>query len=84
MSHTAIGLMPRLVLKDIPRQMVYIKNPGKIMKAFLRELSGKQEPVNMQVTRLTQKKCERNKKVLLSIIHIIKAIGSMGIALRGH
>ena len=52
-------------------------------ESFLRELSGKQEPVNMQVTKPTQKKCERNKNVLLSIIDIIKTIGRMGIALRG-
>ena len=51
---------------------------------FLRELSGKQEPVNMQVTKPTQKKCERNKNVLLSITDIIKTIGRMGIAVRGH
>ena len=52
--------------------------------SFLRELSGKQETVNMQVTKTTQKKCERNKNVLLSIIGIIKSIGGMGISLRGH
>ena len=53
-------------------------------ESFLRELSGEQEPVNMQVTKPTQKKCERNKNVLLSIINIIKTTGRMGIALRGH
>ena len=50
-------------------------------ESFLGELSGKQEAVNMQVTKPTQKKCERNKNVLLSIIDIIKTIGRMGIAL---
>ena len=53
-------------------------------ESILRQLSGKQEPVNMQVTKPTQKKFERNKNVLLSIIDIIKAIARMGIALRGH
>ena len=53
-------------------------------ESFLIELSGKQEPVNMQVTKPTEKKCERNKNVLLPIIDIIKTIGRMGIALRGH
>ena len=56
-------------------------------ESFLRGLSGKQEPVNMQVTKPTQKKCERNTNVLLSITSItdiIKTIGRMDIALRGH
>ena len=53
-------------------------------ESFLRQLSGKQEPVNMQVTKPTQKKYKRNKNVLLSTIDIIKTIGRMGIALRGH
>ena len=52
--------------------------------SFIRELSGKQGPANMQVTKLTQKKCERNKNVLLSVIDIIETIGRMRIALRGH
>ena len=34
-------------------------------ESFLRELSGKQEPVNTQVTKATQKKSKRNKNVLL-------------------
>ena len=70
--------------QDISKQMVFKKNQCKIMKAFLKELSGKQELVNMQVPTPTQKKCERNKNVLLSIIDIIKTIGRMGIALRGN
>ena len=55
-------------------------------KSLLRELSGKQELVNMQITMPTQKKvwCEGNKNVLLSIVDIIKTIGRMGITLRGH
>ena len=53
-------------------------------ESFLGELSGKQEPVNMQVIKPTQKNCERNKNVLLSIIDNIKTIGRMGIALRVH
>ena len=53
-------------------------------ESFLRELYGKQETVNMQVTKPTQKSYERNKNVLLSMIDIIKTIGKMGIALRGH
>ena len=53
-------------------------------ESFLIELSGKQEPVNMQVTKPTQKKCETNKNVLLSITDIIKTIARIGIALRGH
>ena len=44
-------------------------------ESFLRELCGKQEPVNMQVTKPTQKKCERNNNKLLSIIDIIKTTG---------
>ena len=47
-------------------------------------LSGKQELVNMQVTKPTQRKFERNKSVLLSVSDIIKTIGKMGIALRDH
>ena len=47
-------------------------------------LSGKQELVNMQVTKPTQRKFERNKSVLLSVFDIIKTIGKMGIALRDH
>ena len=53
-------------------------------ESFLGELSGKQEPVNMQVIKPTQKNCERNKNVLLTIIDNIKTIGRMGIALRVH
>ena len=53
-------------------------------ESFLRELSRKQELVNVQVTKPTQKKCERNMNKLLSIIDIIKTIERMGIALRGH
>ena len=53
-------------------------------ESFLGELSGKQEPVNMPVIKPTQKNCERNKNVLLSIIDNIKTIGTMGIALRVH
>ena len=52
-SHTASGLMSRVVLKDIPRQMVLIKTPWKIMK--------KQEPVKMQVTKPTQKKVKETR-----------------------
>ena len=48
-------------------------------ESFLRELSGKQEPANMKVTKPTQKKGERNKNVILSIIDIIKTSGRMGI-----
>ena len=32
-SHTASSLMPKIVLKDLPRNMVFIKNQWKIMKA---------------------------------------------------
>ena len=53
-------------------------------ESFLTELYGKQEPVNIQVTKPTQKKCERNKNVLLSITDIIETIERVGIALRGH
>ena len=53
-------------------------------ESSFRELSGKQEPINMHVTKATQKKYERTKNVLLSIVDIIKTIGRMGIALRGH
>ena len=53
-------------------------------ESFLREFPGKQEPVNMQVTKPTQKRCERNKNALLSITGIIKTIGRMDIALRVH
>ena len=60
------------------------KKPMENYESFLRELYGKQETVNMQVTKPTQKSYERNKNVLLSIIDIIKTIGKMGIALRGH
>ena len=60
------------------------KKSMEIYESFLRELSRKQEPVNMQVTKPTQKKCERNKNVLLSVNDIIKTIGMMDIALRGH
>ena len=60
------------------------QKPMENYESFLRELSGKQEPVNMPATKPTQKKCERNKNVLLSIIDTRKTIGRMGIALRGH
>ena len=48
-------------------------------ESFLRELSGKQKPANMKVTKPTYKKGERNKNVILSIIDIIKTSGRMGI-----
>ena len=38
----------------------------------------------MQVTKATQKKGERNKNVLLSIIYIIKTIGRIVIPVRGY
>ena len=50
----------------------------------LRELSGKEKIVNMQVTKPTQQKRERSKNVLLSIIGIMKTTGKMGIALRSY
>ena len=38
----------------------------------------------MQVTKATQKKGERNKNVLVSIIYIIKTIGRIVIPVRGY
>ena len=78
--------MPKVVLKDIPKTNDIHKKSMENYKSLLRELSGKQELVNMQITMPTQKKvwCEGNKNVLLSIVDIIKTIGRMGITLRGH
>ena len=40
------------------------KKPMENYSSFSRELSGKQETVNMQVTKSTQKKCEKKQECI--------------------
>ena len=47
-------------------------------KEFLKQVSGKKDPVDQQLSKSTV------KKVLLSIIDAIKTIGKMGVPSRDH
>ena len=51
---------------------------------FLKQVSGKKDPVEQQLSKSTVKQVDKNRKVLLSIIDAIKTIGKMGVPLRGH
>ena len=53
-------------------------------KDFLRQVSGKKDAVEEQLSKSTVKQVDKNRKVLLSIIDAIKTIGKMGIPLRGY
>ena len=53
-------------------------------KEFLKQVSGKKDPVEQQLSKSTVKQVDKNRKVLLSIIDAIKTIGKMGVPLRGH
>ena len=53
-------------------------------KEFLKQVSGKKNPVDQQLSKSTVKQVDKNRKVLLSIIDAIKTIGKMGVPLRGH
>ena len=53
-------------------------------KEFLKQVSGKKDPVEQQLSKSTVKLVDKNRKVLLSIIDAIKTIGKMGVPLRGH
>ena len=50
---------------------------------FLKQDSGK-DPVEQQLSKSTIEQVDKNRKVLLSIIDVIKAIGKMSVPLRGH
>ena len=50
---------------------------------FLKQISGKKDPVEQQLSKSTVKQVDKNRKVLLSIIDAIKTIGKMGVPLRG-
>ena len=51
---------------------------------FLKQVSGKKDPVEQQLSKSTVKKVDENRKLLLSIIDAIKTIGKMGVTLRGY
>ena len=51
---------------------------------FLKQISGKKDPVEQQLSKSTVKLVDKNRKVLLSIIDAIKTIGKMDVPLRGH
>ena len=53
-------------------------------KEFLKQVSGKKDPVEQQLSKWTVKQVDKNRKALLSIIDAIKTIGKMGVPLRGH
>ena len=53
-------------------------------KEFLKQVSGKKDPAEQQLSKLTVKQVDKNRKVLLSIIDAIKTIGKMDVPLRGH
>ena len=53
-------------------------------KEFLKQVSGKKDLAELQLSKLTVKQVDKNRKVLLSIIDAIKTIGKMGVPLRGH
>ena len=53
-------------------------------KEFLKHVSGKKDPVDQQLSKSTVKQVDKNRKVLLSIIDVIKTIGKMVVPLRGH
>ena len=53
-------------------------------KEFLKQVSGKKDPVEQQLSKSTVKQVGKNRKVLLPITDAIKTIGKMGVLLRGH
>ena len=53
-------------------------------KEFLKQVSGKKDPVEQQLSKPTVKNVDKNRKVLLLIIDAIKTIGTMDVPLRGH
>ena len=53
-------------------------------KEFLKQVSGKKDPVEQQFSKSTVKQFDKNRKVLLSIVDAIKTIGKMDVQLRGH
>ena len=53
-------------------------------KEFLKQVSGKKDPLDQQLSKSTVKQVDKSRKILLSIIDAIKAIGKMGVPLRGH
>ena len=53
-------------------------------KEFLKQLSWKKDPVDQKLSKSTDKQLDKNRKVLLSIIAVIKTIGKMGVQLRSH
>ena len=52
-------------------------------KEFLKQVSGKKDPIEHQLSKSTVKQVDKNRKVLLSIIDAIKTIDKMGVPLRG-
>ena len=53
-------------------------------KEFVKQVFGKKDTVEQQLSKSTVKQVDKNRKVLLSIIDAIKTIGKMGVPLRGH
>ena len=47
-------------------------------KEFLKQVSGKKDLAELQLSKLTVKQVDKNRKVLLSIIDATKTIGKMG------
>ena len=53
-------------------------------KEFLKQVSGKKDPVEQQLSKSTVKKVDKNGKVLLSIIDAIKTIDKVSVPLRSY
>ena len=53
-------------------------------KDFLKQVSGKKDPVKQQISKSTVKQVDKNRKVLLSVIDAIKTIDKMDLPLTGH
>ena len=53
-------------------------------KEFLKQVSGTKDPVEQQLSKSSVKQIDKSRKVVLSIIDAIKAIGKMGVPLRAH
>ena len=53
-------------------------------KELLKQVSGKKDPVDQQLSKSTIKQVGKNKKVLFTIIDAMKTKGKMGVPLRGH
>ena len=53
-------------------------------KEFLKQVSATKDPVEQQLSKSSVNQIDKSRKVVLSIIDAMKAIGKMGVPLRGH